>query len=128
MPPDHQALTAVNSLQVLQPLNLTSRLQIKNQDKMLLSLHPKRHSHYRPKKYINSIMYDIIIDLCYQSNSSNGIAQTSAIKQPGQQDKDCIEILELRYFPNNKTTLNFNDFCHYFNECITNKDLQEDLL
>lgn len=39
-------------------------------------------------------------------------------------DKDDMPVTtELRYFPNKKTTINFNEFCQIFNESITSKDI-----
>ena len=35
---------------------------------------------------------------------------------------------ELKYFPNKKTTINFNEFCQLFNEALSQKDLQEEML
>ena len=35
---------------------------------------------------------------------------------------------ELKYFPNKKTTINFNEFCQLFNEALSQKDIQEEML
>ena len=32
------------------------------------------------------------------------------------------------YFPGNKTTINFNEFCELYNEYSNNKDIHEELL
>ncbi|KAL4455006.1 hypothetical protein ABPG74_006388 [Tetrahymena malaccensis] len=62
-------------------------------------------------------------------NSVQGNSQQQKTQSSIQaQEKEFLEVVELRYFPNNKTTINFNEFCAYFNECISNKELQEELL
>ena len=41
-----------------------------------------------------------------------------------EKDKDDLPVTtELRYFPNKKTTINFNEFCQIFNESITSKEI-----
>ena len=39
-----------------------------------------------------------------------------------------MSITELKYFPNNKTSMQFPDFCELFNECMNNKDQHDELL
>ncbi|KAM3127047.1 hypothetical protein pb186bvf_020857 [Paramecium bursaria] len=39
-----------------------------------------------------------------------------------------ISVTELKYFPNNKTVMQFNDFCELFNECMTQKEQHDELL
>lgn len=36
--------------------------------------------------------------------------------------------IELKVFPNKKTAINFNEFSNIFNEALTSKDLQDELL
>ena len=36
--------------------------------------------------------------------------------------------VDLKAFPNKKSTINFGDFCQIFNDCLNSKDLEDDLL
>ncbi|CAD8055213.1 unnamed protein product [Paramecium sonneborni] len=39
-----------------------------------------------------------------------------------------VSVTELKYFPNNKTTMHFSDFQELYNECMSNKDQHDELL
>jgi Ca2+-binding EF-hand superfamily protein len=48
---------------------------------------------------------------------------------PYEREKaETVNTMDLRYFPNKKTTISFNEFCQIFNDSISSKDIQDDIL
>jgi len=55
------------------------------------------------------------------------VASDNSLQDLEKNDREKLE-KELKFFPNKKTTINFNDFCQLFNEALSQKDIQEEML
>ncbi|CAD8067685.1 unnamed protein product [Paramecium sonneborni] len=64
--------------------------------------------------------------LAKKVNSNDNLED--AQKDSSPKSPTYVSVTELKYFPNNKTTMQFQDFSELFNECMSNKDQHDELL
>ncbi|CAD8137989.1 unnamed protein product [Paramecium octaurelia] len=98
-----------DEINIQQMNQLIKELETINQDQQQISV-PYQHGRKLVKKISSTDNFE-------------EVQKDSSPKSPTY-----VSVTELKYFPNNKTTMHFSDFQELYNECMSNKDQHDELL